>query len=78
MPSFEFIEEKRPHELIKDDHLMHNDRFWRVVENYNVLGYPPAARRMLMIVPEQMTSPRGYKFLEIDTEHRIAAYRKTE
>lgn len=79
MPKFELIENKKPHHLVTSDHIMHQDRFWRVIENYSVLGYPAQCRRMLMIVPEQFTEPiRGFKFLEITTESRIDAYRKTE
>lgn len=78
MPKFEFIENKKPHELVTDDHIMHEDRFWRVIENYSVLGYPPQCRRMLMILPHQLTNTRGFKFLEITTESRIDAYRKTQ
>lgn len=78
MPKFELIEDKKPHQLVADDHIMHQDRFWRVIENHSILGYPTHTRRMLMIVPEQRIVPQSFKFLEITSEARIAAYRKTE
>lgn len=78
MPTFEHIEDKKPHELIIGDHIIYQDRFWRVVGNYTVLGYPEYTRRMLMIVPELHLNPRGFKFLEITSESRIAAYNRTE
>lgn len=79
MPKFELIEDKRPHHLLTDDHIIYQDKFWRVIENYSILGYPEHMRRMLLIVPELMKDPvRGFKFLEITTESRIAAYRRTE
>lgn len=80
MPSFEFIADKQPHALKKDDMIMHEDRFWRVVENYNVLGYPAHTRRMLVILPHhfEVKKNAGFKFLDIHREGRIAAFRKTE
>lgn len=79
MPSFEFLDDKQPHKLDEGDMIMHQDRFWRVVKNYSILGYPTHTRRMLMILPHQFEPTKnGYKFLEITSESRIAAYRKTE
>lgn len=79
MPNFEYLEDKQSHHLEKDDMILHQDKFWRIVENYNVLGYPPHTRRMLVILPHQfeLTPYSGFKFLEIG-EGRIPAYRKTE
>lgn len=78
MPQFEFTEQKKPHELLPEDHIIHKDRFYRIVKNYSVLGYPAQTRRMLMIVPEQFLSPTSFQFLEITTESRIAAYLRHE
>ena len=76
MPKFELIESKKPHELVTGDHIIMQDRFWRVEENYAVLGFP--SNRMLMLMPHQIITPRGFRFLEITTESRIEAYKKTE
>jgi hypothetical protein len=78
MPKFELIENKKPHHLMIDDNIIHEDKFWRVAGNYSVLGYPDHTRRMLMIAPWQLVNSRGFKFLEITTEHRIDAYRRTD
>lgn len=74
MPSYELIDRKSPVNLVPGNHIIHQDAFWRVIENYSVLGYPSHTRRMLMIVPQSHLEPRGFKFLEITTEQKIDAY----
>lgn len=78
MPNFEFIDDKRPETLEAGEHIIHEDKFWRITANHSILGYPTHTRRMLMIVPHQFAEGRACKFLEIVREGRIAAYRKTE
>lgn len=78
MPSYEFLDNKSPVNLVPGNHIMHQDAFWRVVENYRLLGYPAHCGRMLMIVPEAHINPTGFKFLEITTEHKIAAYTRKD
>lgn len=78
MFSYEFLDDKSPVNLVPGNHIIHQDKFWRVVENYSVLGYPAQCRRMLMIVPEAHLNPTGFVFLEITTEHKIAAYTRKD
>jgi hypothetical protein len=78
MPNYELIDRKSPVNLVPGNHIIHQDRWWRVVENYNVLGYPRQCRRMLMIVPDHLNEPNAFVFLEITTEHKIDAYNRKD
>lgn len=77
MPSFELIDRKSPVNLVPGNHIIVNGDFWRVIENYRLLGHPEAGRRMLVIVHHTHLNPVGYKFHEIE-DHKIDAYNRKD
>lgn len=77
MHNFEFIEDRPPHKLVKDDMIVHDDVFWRVIENYPILGYPSNGQRLIIIKPHQLNETAGVKALQLP-EKRVPVYRKNE
>ena len=75
MPTYELIDRKTPADIQPGDCIIDNDRFWRVVENYKILGYPAGGKRLLIV-----TTPRGDNngVKTIETEHRVDVYHQKD
>lgn len=77
MPTFEYIEDRPPNKLVKDDMIMHDNAFWRVIENYQILGHPANGQRLVIITPHHLRPGSGVKALQLP-EHRVPTYMRTD
>lgn len=77
MTQYELLDEKVQAPVLKEgDHIMINDMFYRVVNNFPVVG---GGGRMLMLAFHTHLEPKGYKFHHADTlAPRFDVFRKID
>lgn len=77
MSNFELLDTKvAARDLAPGDHVILEDRLWRIVKNYPVIG---GAGRMLMLAFHTHVDPRGYKFHPVpQSDLRFEVFRTIE
>lgn len=76
MPTFELIGTKEPHSLVAGNCIIHNDSFWKVIDNYKILGVPSTSKRLLIVMPAHLHDGNGVQAIELNV--RTDAYLRTE